>query len=101
MFVRQIIYDKEAAVQYKRLALASIVLVIVAAALVAADRPPASHFEFELRRTDTGVALKNHYGGDWISLTGDCTNPKQTCVFVVNEHGIRTFPEAETSPSNR
>jgi hypothetical protein len=70
----------------------AVVVLIVASAVVAADRPPASHFEFELRRTATGVALKNHYGGDWISLTGDCGKGVQTCSFIVNEHGIITVP---------
>ena len=84
--------------QYRRWMLAVVVLIVVASALIAADRPPAAHFEFELQRTSTGVALKNHYGGDWVSLTGNCTNAKQTCSFVVNEHGIRTVPDGEPTP---
>jgi hypothetical protein len=87
--------------QYRRWMLAVVVLVVVASASIAADRPPAAHFEFELQRTSTGVALKNHYGGNWISLTGNCTKAKQTCSFVVNEHGIRAVPDGQPTPSSR
>ena len=49
----------------------------------------------------TATWIKNHYGGDWISLTGDCNNGKQTCSFVVNEHGIQTVPDGQAAPSTR
>jgi hypothetical protein len=60
-----------------------------------------AHFEFELQRTTTGVALKNRYGGDWVSLTGNCSNNDQTCSFIVNEHGIRTVPDGQSAPGAR
>jgi hypothetical protein len=85
----------------RRWMLAGVVLVVVGSALLAADRPPAAHFEFELQRTSTGVALRNHYGGDWISLTGRCSNAQQTCSFVVNERGIQTVPDGQPNPGSR
>jgi len=87
--------------RYRWWTLALVVLVVVGSALLAAERPPAAHFEFELRRTSTGVALKNHYGGDWISLTGNCTDPKQSCHFLVNEHGIQVLPEDQPPANTR
>ena len=87
--------------RYRWWMLALVVLAVVGSALVAAERPPAAHFEFELRRTPTGVALKNHYGGDWISITGNCNDPKQSCYFLVNEHGIHVLPEDQPSPGTR
>ena len=82
--------------------LAVVVLVAVASALVAADRPPAAHFELELQRTTAGVALKCNYGCNWVSLTGSCDKTHQSCSFVVNEHGIRTLPDSgQPTPSAR
>ena len=88
--------------RYRWWMLVAVTLVIVASALVAADRPPVAHFEFELRQTSTGVALKNHYGGDWVSLTGSCDKTNQGCSFVVNEHGIRVLPDSgQPAPGTR
>ena len=82
--------------------LAVVVLIVVASALAAADRPPAAHFELELQRTATGVALKCNYGCNWVSLTGSCDKTHKSCSFVVNEHGIRTLPDSgQPTPSTR
>lgn len=74
--------------------LAVVVLVVIASALFAAERPPAADFELELQRTSAGVVLKCHHGCDWISLTGGCDSAKQNCRFIVDESGIRTLPDA-------
>jgi hypothetical protein len=87
--------------RYRRWMLAVVVLVVVASALVAADRPPAAPFEFELQRTSAGVALKCHHGCNWMSLTGGCDKADPSCSFVVNEHGIRTLPASgQPTPSS-
>lgn len=88
--------------RYWRWMLTGVVLVVVASALVAADRPPAVHFELELQRTATGVALKCRSGCNWISLTGGCDKTHQSCTFVVNEEGIRPIPESgQPAPGTR
>ena len=88
--------------RHRRWMLAVVVLVVVASALVATDRPAAPHYEFEIQRTSKGVALKCHYGCNWMSLTGGCDQAHQSCSFVVNEQGIRTLPDSgQPTPSPR
>lgn len=75
----------------------AVALLGVAVAVAAAQRgpEPSSEYEFEIVRTPSGIELECRHGCNWKSLTGRCDEEFPNCTYVVNEHGIRVFPDAE------
>lgn len=82
--------------RYVRWAVAVVVLLVVAVAVGAAGRAPRPEYEFEIIRTSTGIELECHHGCKWRTLTGNCDEEFPNCTYIVDERGIRVFPDPES-----
>ena len=76
-----------------------VVLVVVflaaAVAVVSAQRPPEPEYEFEIVRTSSGIRLECRHGCYWESLEGRCDEEFSNCTYVVDDRGIRVYPDPE------
>lgn len=80
----------------------AVALLAIALAVAAAERGPGpdSEYELEIVRTPSGIELECRHGCNWKSLTGNCDEEFPNCTYVVNEHGIRVFPDPEAGRRN-
>lgn len=73
----------------------AVALLAIAVTVALAERAPSPKYELEIVRTPLGIELECHHGCDWKSLTGKCDEEFPNCRYVVNQQGIRVFPDPE------
>ncbi len=79
----------------------AVALLTVAAAVALAERalsPPK--YKFEIVRTPSGIELECQHGCYWKSLVGNCDDEFPNCTYVIDDRGIRVFPDTEGPKSS-